>query len=247
MTLIWRLLLFPFPCYFPGFWSWGTLFPRLPFWFTSGLAWPRSMLFGHCTQLGLFLQLPQLLHCHGSLRALSLKRPSEPNGSRHLVILLTLCWHLHLWYYPSICSFFQQILPNIYGQGFASPGETNTSSYSRGPLLLCWLFPVTPSMCRFVSPTWLNLTIQHFFPSEIYSGFSGQGPEPCKIFVLWEMEINRFSPRKEGIFVFTGPKFLREVAMWGYRDQEDWNVYYKENTMVEVSFRHQKFPICFYK
>lgn len=175
VTLIWRLLLFPFPCYFPGFWSWGTLFPWLPSWFTSGLAWPRSMLFGHCTQLGLFLQLPQLLHCHGSLRALSLKRPSEPDGSRHLVILLTLCWHLHLWYYPSICSFFQQILPNIYGQGFASPGETNTSSYSRGPLLLGWLFPVTPGMCRFVSPTLAQLDNPTLLPKWDLLGFLRAG------------------------------------------------------------------------
>lgn len=100
-----------------------------------------------------------------------------------------------------------------------------------------------PVRCGVVLPTRLNLTVQPFFPSERYSGFSGQGdPERCKIFVMWEMEMNRFSPRKEGVFVFTGPKFMRGVARRGYRDQEDGNVYSKEKKIVKVSFRHQELP-----
>ena len=112
----------------------------IPFWFKLRSIWvlarARSMLLGHCTQLGLLLQLSQVLHCQSSLRTLSLKQPCEPDGGHPPVILLISYLRLHLCYYPSICSFIQPMSSNIYGPGIASLSETNTSSYSRGPLLL---------------------------------------------------------------------------------------------------------------
>ena len=108
-----------------------------------------------------------------------------------------------------------------------------------------------PAWCGVVLPSQpqLNLTVQPFLPSDRYSDFSGQGyPEPWQIFVMWKMEINRFSSRKEGLFVFTGPKFMRGLAMWGYRDQEDWNVYTVRKRKLSKNLSGTRnFEICFYK
>lgn len=54
------------------------------------------------------------------------------------------------------------------------------------------------------------------------------------------MKINRFSPRK-GIYVFTEPKFMSRVAMWGYSNQDEWNIKEKKRKLLGA----RNFPICF--
>lgn len=154
-----------------------------------------------------------------SCRALTLKWACGPDDSCHL-ILLTLCLYLHLGYHPSTHSFNKH------------------HWMSMGRELPLWVGPTHPPILKFLflspdSPSHLaglgflvcvlpsQLYFQPLSPSGRHSSFSGQGyPEPCEIFAVWKMEMNRFFPRKGEVLVFTEPKFMKRVAMWAYSNEE---------------------------